>query len=167
MELLVRRLDPSEYVLLRTLRLRALADTPSAFGSTYERELAFTDEEWRRRLHPDANPHYVCGEPDAEPLGIVAVGIDRTEANAHVARVWGMWVDPAARGTGAADALIETAMAWATNNEFTVARLQVTEGNVRAERMYERLGFRRTGASVTRAHDGLVEIELERPLADG
>ena len=93
----MRRLDPSEHALLRTLRLRALADTPSAFGSTYERELAFTDDEWRRRLHPDANPHFVCGDLDAEPVGIVAVGIDRTEVDGPVAHVWGMWVDPAAR----------------------------------------------------------------------
>ena len=152
---------------MRTLRLRALADTPSAFGSTYEREVAFTEADWQRRLQPEANPHFVCGRPDAEPVGIVAVGVDRTEPDDRVAHVWGMWVDGSARGTGVADALLETAIEWATSNGFMVARLQVTEGNVRAERMYERLGFRRTGATLTRPHDGLVEIEFERVLVEG
>jgi hypothetical protein len=38
--------------VLRSLRLQALADSPGAFSSTYERELARTIEDWRQWLAP-------------------------------------------------------------------------------------------------------------------
>lgn len=34
----------------KALRLHALKTDPKAFGSTYEREVAFEDEEWLKRL---------------------------------------------------------------------------------------------------------------------
>lgn len=40
----------------KAFRLYALKNEPEAFGSTYEREVKFTDEEWYSRL---ANPEAV------------------------------------------------------------------------------------------------------------
>lgn len=133
------------------------------FGSTYEREVAFSERDWSHRLRPDGNPHFVCNARDGEPIGLVAVG--RDEADPRVAYVLGMWVAEAARGTGAADALVAEVVRWATIEGCVVARLHVTEGNARAERMYERNDFHRTGGSLVRDRDGLTEIEMERLLS--
>ena len=45
----IRRINPDDADLLRTIRLRALSDTPIAFGSTYAREVAFPEQEWQSR----------------------------------------------------------------------------------------------------------------------
>src|SRR5262249_4141311 len=45
----IRRIRPGEGLKLRALRLRALADTPMAFGSTLAREQAFPESVWHER----------------------------------------------------------------------------------------------------------------------
>ena len=57
MAITVRRFAPHEWRVYRELRLRALADSPDAFGSTYEREAARTDAEWEDRLTTGATAH--------------------------------------------------------------------------------------------------------------
>ena len=158
----VRRLVPEDAELLRSVRLRALADAPDAFGSTLERELAFSDETWRSRLEPTANPHFVEERDDGAVLGLVA-GV-RADGDVSVVYLVAMWVAPTARGTGVADRLVQRVIAWASEQAVKVVRLHVMQSNGRAERVYERNGFRRTGQTVVRDRDGLVEVEMERLL---
>src|SRR5262245_61836976 len=44
----VRRVTPRDWLVLRDLRLRALRSDPLSFGSTYEREAAFSDGDWKQ-----------------------------------------------------------------------------------------------------------------------
>jgi ribosomal protein S18 acetylase RimI-like enzyme len=73
-----------------------------------------------------------------------------------------MWVHPALRGSGAADALIASVCSWAAEEGAREIRLHVAEGNDRARHCYERNAFRPTGQHVTGARDGRVEIEMQR-----
>ncbi len=47
---LVREVTIDDWETLRDVRLAALREAPSAFGSTYAREAAFTPEQWRGRI---------------------------------------------------------------------------------------------------------------------
>ncbi|MEZ5248086.1 MAG: hypothetical protein R2713_02390 [Ilumatobacteraceae bacterium] len=40
----VRRITADEFPALRAVRIAALTDSPAAFGSTLDREVAFTDD---------------------------------------------------------------------------------------------------------------------------
>jgi ribosomal protein S18 acetylase RimI-like enzyme len=154
----VRRLQPEDYELIRTIRLRSLTLEPAAFGSTLEREASFSDDDWRQRLAPDASPHFVTVDDAGAPTGMVVGAVD--SENPQLAHLFAMWVDPHARGFGAADALVGEVKQWAAAQGCAELQLRVTEGNARAERMYQRHGFERTGQSWFRERDGLVELEL-------
>jgi len=136
----LRALAPDDWETFRDIRLRSLADSPDAFGSTWERERAFTEAEWRRRL---GVPVYVVEDPRP-------VAIGGTFDQEGVPHVWGMWTDPAHRGRGHAwrilDALIPPG---------TPAQLDVNVTNDGARTAYQRYGFVGTG-----------ELEPLRPGSD-
>jgi ribosomal protein S18 acetylase RimI-like enzyme len=126
----VRRLGPADWELFREIRLRSLADSPDAFSSTLEREEAFTEDDWRRRL---TGPVYAVTDP-----GPVAVGglFDQD----GVLTVWGMWTDPAHRGRGHARRILDALIA-----PDVEAELHVNTANAAARTAYERYGFVGTG----------------------
>ena len=45
-ETVIRRVEPSDGPLVKSLRLRALETDPTSFASTHGREAAYSDEEW-------------------------------------------------------------------------------------------------------------------------
>ena len=46
----VQSVGPEDWAAVREIRLRALADSPSAFASTLDREEAMAECDWRARL---------------------------------------------------------------------------------------------------------------------
>ncbi len=77
--------------------------------------------------------------------------------------LWGMWVDPSARGTGAAVALVDAVREWASASGARRLRVGVIVDG--AVRFYERLGFRREGElrRLTRDPDQLY-LEMYRAV---
>lgn len=43
------KLDPKDWEKYKKIRLEALQENPEAFGSSYEKEIAFPDETWQER----------------------------------------------------------------------------------------------------------------------
>ena len=74
--MIVRRLVADDHVALREVRLSALRGAPHAYGSTYEREIAFTDEVWRDRLLPGGNPHFGAFDNDGSLVGLAVGALD-------------------------------------------------------------------------------------------
>ncbi len=155
MQFSVRRAAIGDEPVLRALRLQALTDSPNAFGSTYEREVARTMEDWRRWLAPGVT--FIL-ETTGEPRGLVAGVRDPNDASA--VQLMAMWVHPELRGTGASDAFVSFVKSWANEVGATQVRLNVVEGNTRARRYYERSGFRATGRQGTLERSGDTEIEM-------
>ena len=156
----VQRATFDDIATLRSLRLQALTDSPDAFGSTYERELARSDDDWRRWIEP--NPTYVLEATPGSPTGIVAGTHD--EQDPDVANLMALWVHPSLRGSGAGDLLVEAVLGWATDVKATSIRLCVTDGNEPARRLYARHGFVVTGSATIRDRDGRTDVEMSRPL---
>lgn len=153
----IRRAASGDEATLRDIRLRALRESPEAFGSTYEKELARTTADWQRWLSPGAT--FIL-EDAAGARGIVAGVHDETDP--AVGHLMAMWVCPALRGSGAADALVAAVFAWAKSQGAVSVLLKVIQGNDRARDFYERVGFRNTGQEEIRQRDGLIEIQMKR-----
>ena len=69
----IRRLDGHEWRAYRDLRLRALADSPDAFGSTLERERDRPDAEWAAGVSSGASSELdlpLVAEEEAEFIGL-------------------------------------------------------------------------------------------------
>ncbi len=142
----MRRAEQSDWRTIRNTRLRALAESPSAFGSTLAREAAFDDVEWQRRVGSGNWFLAVIGTnavKDETAIGIVATVVeDDAPSERHLVA---MWVDPEHRGSSAATDLVEAVCASANADGVSAITLWVADGNHRALRFYQRVGFHSTG----------------------
>ena len=162
----VRPLAPGEVTLLKDLRLRALADAPTAFAHTHAEISAKPDAYWddlaRSLTEPGRHVMFVA-EDGGAPIGM-AFGILQRDTP-DVPHLGGMWVDPAARVRGAGRALTAAVLLWARKRGFRRIALWVTEGNAPATSLYERMGFLPTGRRDRFPHDPALSIlEMERAL---
>ena len=144
--IVVRPLNSNEEALLRKLRLRALEESPDAFGETLADALPRPDEYWadltRSVTEPGRHAMFLADEGRG-PEGL-AFGL-RDASREDTAHLGGMWVDPGARRSGIGRNLAEAVITWARTEGFATVELWVTEGNGAPVRLYERLGFCGTG----------------------
>jgi GNAT superfamily N-acetyltransferase len=136
----ISRLGEADWYVYRSLRLAALAEAPSAFGSRLAEERDRTDAEWRDRLRHRVQ--FVAWEKD-RPIATVGCLVEA----GGVMELVSMWVTPPERGTGVPDLLIESVVAEASNQGCETIVAWVSDGNEPAERVYMRHGFVRTGLS--------------------
>src|SRR5882724_11016768 len=92
----------------RDLRLRALADSPDAFGSTLAQEGVRPDTDWAHRLASSADARVnlpLVAEMRGELVGLAWGRIDMSDPD--VAALYQMWVAPTYRGRGVGRKLLE------------------------------------------------------------
>jgi GNAT superfamily N-acetyltransferase len=163
---MVREVKADEWELLRDVRLAALREAPYAFGSSYDREAPFTEEQWRGRLSSRSVTFFAELPGDAGGGGGAGpAGIGGVYEGDGTAEVVSMWVRPAARGLGVGEALITAAADWAKARDHDSLYLWVTQTNPAAVRLYERCGFIPTGERQPLPSDpSLQEIRMRREL---
>ena len=155
----VREIAADGWRAMRDVRLEALRDAPQAFASTYEREAAFGETDWQRRIAGGGNFLAYAPELDAAPVGI-AGGF---EAKPGTIELVSLWVRPHAREHGVGEALVEAVVGWAWAKSTARVHLWVTETNTTARLLYERCGFRPTAERQPLPSDPeLIEIGMVR-----
>ncbi|WP_114855157.1 GNAT family N-acetyltransferase [Brachybacterium sp. YJGR34] len=157
----VRRIDPESWRSWRALRLRALEESPWAFGSTLEEVLARdTETRWRESLAPPMTSFLVV--VDGEALGMGRIMLP--SAPEEPAELISVWVAPAARGRGAGRALVTAAVDHlAAHRPGLPLRLAVREDNAPARALYSGCGFRPLGPSAEDPTEILMEHAAPRP----
>ncbi|KAH7330311.1 acyl-CoA N-acyltransferase [Rhexocercosporidium sp. MPI-PUGE-AT-0058] len=151
----------------KNFRLYSLKTAPECFGSTYAREIAFTDDVWYGRLaNPEAttfvamqSDRIVCtlttigplpctaeeSPPSANPWETTRSDKDEPLPEYHL-RIDGMFTLPEARGQGIAKALLQKSLEYGseearkTRMSF-VASIVVDDDNPPAKALYSKCGF--------------------------
>ncbi|WP_255221187.1 MULTISPECIES: GNAT family N-acetyltransferase [Variovorax] len=147
-----------EWKTYRDMRLRALLDSPDAFGSTHEAEATRTDAMWSARIAAATSSGkdrvlFAFNRDDA--CGLIWCKLSSDEP--AVAHLFQMWVDPASRGMGAGRALLKEAISWAESVGVKRVFLGVTAGDTPATRLYAACGFCPDGAlEPLREHSNLM-----------
>lgn len=159
---MLRRVTADDGPLVREIRLAMLADTPLGFLETYDGALALTDQDWRDRA--------VRGSVDGDSFQVLAL-LDGPVASsvcfvADEVLWWGgVFVRPASRGSGLLGRLLAQVSGWGRSLGRDALDLEVHEGNPRAIRAYEKLGFTPTGdRRPYPLAPGGFELRMRRPL---
>lgn len=136
----VRQLVPGEGAAYRKLRRAALENAPLAFSSSPEDEAHLSDADFEARIS--------LSEPDAvfgvfgggELVGVATFIAEKRRKTRHKSAMFGVYVDPDWRGTGAARALVRQVIDHATERALAL-HAHVIADNVPALRLYLGLGF--------------------------
>ncbi|KAF8867212.1 hypothetical protein BDZ45DRAFT_7149 [Acephala macrosclerotiorum] len=149
----------------KTFRLYALKTAPNCFGSTYAREIAFTDDVWYNRLANPIATTFIAVRSDCIISTLTAMGplpcapeespvsgdpwalsTDPVASTQLHFRVNGMFTIPEARGQGAAKALLDCFFEFGTEEAGKAGKKFVTSivvdaDNLPAMKLYEKCGY--------------------------
>jgi GNAT superfamily N-acetyltransferase len=140
MEVTFRRLVPADAAIYRPLRLEGLRLAPRAFTSTLEEESANGLDAYTHRLAVTDNAT-IGAFSDGALVGIGTIVREVRTTVRHRADIVGMYVTPSARGTGAANGIMERLIAHARAVGVRWVGLEVVGENTPARRLYQRFGF--------------------------
>jgi GNAT superfamily N-acetyltransferase len=155
----VRRIDRTDWAALRAIRLEALTDAPEAFGSTLDGALRLSARQWRAKV---TTSHYFLAERDGAVIGMVSGGFNDQYPGTHW--LYGMYVTPTARGSGAAKLLVRAIVDWAREDGGDELYLHVASGAPRARAFYDKSGFTLTGEPFTMERDPNVTMYTMKKL---
>lgn len=154
--MLVRALEIDDAEAFHELRLRGLEESPDPFLVTHAEDAALTPEYVRGRF-PRGGDAFALGafDDDGRLVGIVGFSREKREKVRHRGDVWGMYVAPEARGTGAGRELMHELLRRCREMEgLEQVVLEVETGATAACGLYEGVGFETIGVHRESMKDG-------------
>ncbi|MEO7086521.1 MAG: GNAT family N-acetyltransferase [Gemmatimonadaceae bacterium] len=148
--------------------MRALEDSPDAFGSTFARETTFSNQEWSTRLSNGVTSPLnfpSVAECDGRAVGLMWTRVEPEDRS--LAMLYQVWVDPEYRRHGVGRALLDAAVSWARSAGVTTIALSVANGPRSALEFYKSAGFVVSGEPLPlRAGSDIVQRGMELRLKE-
>lgn len=173
---MIRRLVASDALAFWQTRNAGLKEFPDAFTTSYEEGVATPPEKLAKRLGGD-NDDFVLGAlaNDGTLLGYAGFKREDRTKQRHKGKVEGMYVTPAARGTGLGKRLLLTLIAEArAMSGLEQIWLTVTASNDGARNLYLNAGFVSFGVELRALKVGsdyfdkeFMVLSLSSPLKSG
>ena len=152
MNITISKLNPSEWSKYKKLRLEALKNEPSSFGSSYEDSLKLPDNTWREQLQKsqdeDSNVMFFAKD-DNHPIGMIGAFWKNKEKTKHIGNIFGVYVDPKYRSKGIGKLLMEAILNKLNNMpQIEKIKLSVVTQQTSALKLYEKYGFKSIGKCI-------------------
>jgi ribosomal protein S18 acetylase RimI-like enzyme len=133
---------PNDASAFQAIRLRGLAECPTAFTSSHEEEVSTSTSVVADRLAPKPDGAVLGSFIDGELAGVLGIQREARRKLTHKAFMWGMYVAPEHRLKGVGRSLVTTALQHAKRElGVRVVNLGVNTLNVPAISLYESMGF--------------------------
>jgi RimJ/RimL family protein N-acetyltransferase len=161
----IRVLRAPEWEAFRDVRLLALKSEPGVFGSTYERESAFTKDDWHDRVSGIGKEMFGLYDGD-RIIGITGFITDASLDEGRTAILVASYLLPEYRGRGLSALFYKARIAWARErgniDRITVG---VRTSNEPSRRALLRHGFIETARFPRTWHDGATEEQIDYELS--
>jgi len=133
--IIIRRLAPDEWKLLRDLSIQGIKTDPDAFGDTLETTLNRNETTWRQWL---TEPYIFVAEVEGIPASRITLRNDPT----WEWMINGVWTAPQYRRQGLSNKLFQEILMIAREKHIETITIKVNPSQVAACNFYKKLGFK-------------------------
>ena len=141
MNIEIKSLPEDRWEDSKFIRLEALKKESSAFGSSYEEEIKFTEDIWKSRIK-----NGIFALVDDKPVGLTSYIVSSRIKQKHKAEIHAVYVDKEFRGKGIGKMLIQKALDEIKKSPgIKKVELGVMSQQDAAIALYEHFGFKKVG----------------------
>lgn len=162
-KVVIERVHAHDWKKYRTLKLNALLEEPTAFGTVFEEERNLTDDQWIEKVSRFAlseKQRMYVAKIDDEMVAMMGVLFDERHKRRHIATIVTVYVARAQRSKGIARQLMQAALDNLRSVEtINKVKLAVNPNQTSAVNLYKSFGFREVGCMKN-------EIKLEDHYVD-
>jgi ribosomal protein S18 acetylase RimI-like enzyme len=133
----IRATTSSDWQALKSTRLAALLDAPTAFGASHASAASFSDADWQQRAVSTPRRTFFLAFDGEQAIGLAA----QVVAGNGECHLIAMWVQQQYRGLNVAQCLVEAVKQCAVGNGHVRLVLDVAPENARAAALYQKQGF--------------------------
>ena len=134
----IRPLSTEEWEIWKQFRLEALQNSPENFGSSYEEEVNYSEDDWQSHINKSDIFGVFLSDLLVGAAGFYTLSTVRTK---HRGILFGMYTRPEYRKQGIASGLIETIITHAGSRVMQLHLTCVTT-NIEAITFYQQHGFK-------------------------
>lgn len=137
----IRHLTSEDVNLYKSIRLEALKTNPEAFGGTYEEEVLYKDDDFRKRL---ISQDIFGAFFEEQIIGVIGFKPETLKKTSHNGELLSLYISPAFRDKDIGGNLIKHAIEYAKSHVSQLCLHCITE-NRALVRFYEKHGFTTIG----------------------
>ena len=135
--IVIRPTIAADWPALKSTRLAALLDTPTAFGASHASAAGFSDADWQQRAVSTPQRTFFLAFDGEQAIGLAA----QVVAGNGECHLIAMWVHREYRGMAVAQGLVDAVKQCAVGNGHRRLVLDVAPENARAAAFYRKQGF--------------------------